>query len=130
MWPAVTTVYGEPLERGDEGQKVWILIHNIRDASYYFPGQTSYIAGYFSASEDAENNKNMMHIDSYDWENRVGPGVARPYLYEGVFAHEFEHLVHFDIDPDEPSWVDEGLADLAGYLCGYGHSSGHIMYYF
>jgi len=130
IYPTDTAIFGEPLARGDEGQKVWILIHNIRDESYYDCAQTSYIAGYFSASEDAENNKNMMHIDSYDWLNRHGPGVARPYLYEGVFAHEFQHLVHFDQDPDEPSWVDEGCADLAMFLCGYGHSSGHIAYYF
>ncbi len=71
----------------------------------------------------------MFHIDSYVWDNRVGPDGGRPYLYEGVFAHEFEHMVHFDQDPDEPSWVDEGLADLAGYLCGYGHSSGHLANY-
>jgi hypothetical protein len=129
IYPTDTSVYGEPLPRGDEGQKVWILIHNIRDESYYDCSQTSYIAGYFSASEDAANNKNMMHIDSYDWANRTGPDVDRPYLYEGTFAHEFEHLIHFDQDPDEPSWVDEGLADLAGFLCGYGHSSGHIAYY-
>ncbi|GAI61541.1 unnamed protein product, partial [marine sediment metagenome] len=91
---------------------------------------TSYIAGYFSASEDAENNKNMMHIDSYDWEHRTGDNPYRPYLYEGVFAHEFQHLIHFDQDPDEPSWVDEGCADLAMFMCGYGHSSGHIANYF
>lgn len=129
IYPTNTSVFGEPLPRGDEGQKTWILIHNIRDGSYYDCTQTSYIAGYFSAGEDAANNKNMMHIDSYDWANRTGPDVARPYLYEGVFAHEFEHLIHFDQDPDEPSWVDEGLADLAGFLCGYGHSSGHVAYY-
>jgi immune inhibitor A len=129
IYPTVANVYGEPLPRGDEGQKTWILIFNIRDESYYDCSQTSYIAGYFSASESAENNKNIMHIDSYNWEDRVGPGVARPYLYEGIFAHEFEHLVHFDIDPDEPSWVDEGLADLAGFLCGYGHFDGHLFNY-
>ena len=129
IYPTNTTVYGEPLPRGEEGQKTWILIFNIRDASYYDCTQTSYIAGYFSASESAENNKNIMHIDSYDWANRVGPDAARPYLYEGVFAHEFEHLIHFDQDPDEPSWVDEGLADMAMFLCGYGHSSGHVAYY-
>jgi hypothetical protein len=129
MYPTVTTIYGEPLARGDEGQKVWILIFNIRGASYYDPAQTSYIAGYFSSSTNAEQNKNIMHIDTYDWANRIGPGVARPYLYEGVFAHEFEHLVHFDADPDEPSWVDEGLADLAGFFCGYGHSQSHLAYY-
>ena len=130
IYPTDTGIFGQHLPRGDEGQKVWILIHNIRDESYYDPAQTSYVAGYFSASEDAENNKNMMHIDSYNWEDRTGPGVARPYLYEGVFAHEFQHLIHFDQDPDEPSWVDEGCADLAMFMCGYGHSSGHIMYYF
>ena len=129
IYPTVADVFGEPLARGDEGKKTWILIFNIRDESYYDCSQTSYIAGYFSASESAENNKNIMHIDSYDWGNRTGPDAARPFLYEGTFAHEFEHLVHFDIDPDEPSWVDEGLADLSGFLCGYGHSSGHIAYY-
>ncbi len=129
IYPTDTSVFGQPLARGPEGQKTWVLIHNIRDEAYYDSTQTTYVAGYFSSSEDAANNKNMMHIDSYDWANRTGPGVARPFLYEGVFAHEFEHLIHFDQDPDEPSWVDEGLADLAGFLCGYGHSSGHVAYY-
>ena len=130
IYPTEAVIFGEPLPRGDEGKKTWILIFNIRDEAYYNPEATSYIAGYFSASESAENNKNIMHIDTYDWANRTGPDTERPFLYEGVFAHEYEHLVHFDIDPDEESWVDEGLADLAGFLCGYGHSSGHIAYYF
>jgi hypothetical protein len=129
IYPTDTTIFGEPLPRGDEGQKVWILIFNIRDASYYDCSQTSYIAGYFSASSSAENNKNIMHIDTYDWANRTGPGVDRPFLYEGTFAHEFQHLVHFDADPDEPSWVDEGCADMAMFLCGYGHPAGHVAYY-
>ena len=128
IYPAVTGVFGDLLPRGDEGQKVWVLIHNIQDDSFYGDYEY-YIAGYFSSSENAENNKNMFHIDSYDWQNRVGPDGARPHLYEGTFAHEFEHMVHFDVDPDEPSWVDEGLADLASYLSGYGHSDGHIDYY-
>jgi len=130
IWETVTTVFGEPLPRGDEGQKVWVLIHNIRDDLYWGADVESYIAGYFSSSEDFENQKNMMHIDSYDWERRTGPDASRPFLYEGVFAHEFEHLVHFDQDPDEPSWVDEGCAELAMFLCGYGHPDRHIDEYF
>ncbi len=129
IYPTDTAIYGEPLPRGDEGQKVWILIHNIRGDSYYDCTVTSYIAGYFSASEDSENNKNMFHMDTYDWANRVGADADRPYLYEGTFAHEFQHLIHFDQDPDEPSWVDEGCADMASFLCGYGHSESHVAYY-
>ncbi|MFX1590722.1 MAG: hypothetical protein ACFFC1_21525 [Promethearchaeota archaeon] len=143
IYPTDTSIYGEPLARGAEGQKCWILIHNIRDESYYPtpPGEEPvdwYVAGYFSSEEDATNNKNMFHMDTYDWEHRVGTAendwflddeYARPNLYEGTFAHEFEHLIHFDIDPDEPSWVDEGLADMAGWFCGYGHPDGHIQRY-
>ena len=42
-----------------------------------------------------------------------------PYLYEGVFAHEYQHLLHDDYDPDEENFVNEGMADLAEYLTGY-----------
>ena len=129
IYPTVAINFGEPKPRGDEGKKVWILIFNIKDWAYYEEEAEYYIAGYFSASTSAEQDKNIIHIDTYYWADRVGPGVGRPYLYEGVIAHEFEHLVHYDIDSDEPSWVDEGLADLAGYFCGYGHSSGHIANY-
>jgi len=141
IYPTNTSVFGEPLPRGDEDEakKTWILIHNIRDESYYYgpsdqddrcdPETFTYIAGYFSASEDTANNKNMIHIDSGDWERRIGPGVEFPYMYETVFAHEFEHLLHFDRDPDESLWIDEGLANLAAFLCGYGHQAQFIAYY-
>jgi len=129
IYPTDTGIFGMPIERPEDETRIYILIMNIRDESYYDKSLTWYVAGYFSWGETAAENKNMVHIDSYDWRNRVGPGVARPYLYEGVFAHEFEHLIHNDIDPGEESWVDEGLADLAGYFCGYGHDAGHIAYY-
>jgi len=66
IYPAVTGVFGDLLPRGGEGQKVWVLIHNIRDEAYYADYEF-YVAGYFSSGENAENNKNMFHIDSYDW---------------------------------------------------------------
>jgi hypothetical protein len=36
-----------------------------------------------------------------------------------VLAHEFEHMIHWNMDPNEVSWVDEGCAEYAMYL--YGH---------
>lgn len=129
IYPTMTDTFGFPVERPVGETKIYILIMNIRDGSYYDESETSYVAGYFSWGEDAALDKNMVHIDTYDWDNRIGPSVSRPYVYEGTFAHEFEHLIHNDIDASEESWVDEGLADLAQYLCGYGHDAGHIAYY-
>jgi hypothetical protein len=36
-----------------------------------------------------------------------------------VGAHEFEHMIHFNTDQNENSWVDEGLGELAMWLFGH-----------
>jgi hypothetical protein len=114
----------------DNPQRVMILVYNIIDESYYDPEYPFYVAGYFwPYMNDDLADRNIIHIDSHDWANRLGPDVTRPYLYEGTIAHEYEHAIHYDHDPDEASWVDEGMADLSGYFAGYGHSSDHLAYY-
>jgi hypothetical protein len=35
-----------------------------------------------------------------------------------VTAHEFEHMIHWNHDSDEASWVDEGMAELAMWFYG------------
>ena len=74
-----------------------------------------------------------MSIDAFDWLHRVGANPpndpdpanqclsrpARPFLYEATFAHEYQHLLEYYEDPDETSWVNEGLADWAQTLTGY-----------
>jgi hypothetical protein len=114
----------------DNPQRIMVLVFNIHDENYDDPTYPFYVAGYFWGDmNDVYADRNVIHIDSNDWANRVGPGVARPHLVEQVFTHEYEHAIHFDHDPGETSWVDEGLADLAPYLAGYGHSSSHLAYY-
>ena len=44
---------------------------------------------------------------------------ARPRLYEGTFAHEYQHLLLSYVDPNETTWMNEGLADFAQTLTGY-----------
>ena len=111
-------------------QRVMILVYNIVDEGYCDPEYPFYVAGYFWAEmNEAYADRNIIHIDSHDWLNRIGLGVARPYLYEQIITHEYEHAIHYDHDADEPSWVDEGFADLSGFLAGYGHSRGHLQYY-
>jgi immune inhibitor A len=104
-----------------------ILISNVRDDNYYDPTYPIYIAGFFSPSYETYFDRNVMTIDAYDWANRTGPNGTRPYLYEGTFAHEYQHLLHSDYDPDEENFVNEGMSNLAEYLTGYGISvKGHV----
>jgi len=106
------------------------LVYNIIDQGYCDPEYPFFVAGFFwPQMNDDYADRNIIHIDSYDWANRVGPDVALPFDYQGTIAHEYEHAIHYDHDADEPSWVDEGMADLSGFLAGYGHSQSHLAYY-
>ncbi|MDQ3767474.1 MAG: immune inhibitor A, partial [Actinomycetota bacterium] len=39
--------------------------------------------------------------------------------YEGVFAHEYQHLLEYYEDPNESIWVNEGLSDWAQTITDY-----------
>lgn len=112
---AILSKYGY----ADGSDRSIILVDNIRDESYFDYTYPNYIAGYYSGTIEAYTDRNIITIDAYDWIDRMGADVKRPYLYEGVIAHEYQHLIHDDNDSDEENWINEGQADFAGYLCGY-----------
>jgi hypothetical protein len=125
--------------------KIQILVFNIRDEFFYGIFNVGFIMGYFWSYVSNLNNANIIHIDTWQWYRRQGPtpdgGVGCPYIavpytgssllpyqYEGTVAHEFQHLIHYDNDPDEYSWVNEGCSTLAEFICGYGHTT-NLQYY-
>jgi hypothetical protein len=117
------------------------LVYNVQDDAYYDCGEDSYTAGYFAPDFIDTIGMNVIVLDASDWANRVGedpsdapwsdgdPANDRPELYEGVIAHELEHLLMNYSDPGELSWVDEGLADFAGFLNGYDITGSHLTYH-
>lgn len=109
-----------------DGTRAGIFVYNIRDEAYW-SSYRFYIAGYFWGGLNDELGLNAIFIDSYDWANRTGPDSARPYLYEATIAHEFQHLIHNDVDGNEDSFVDEGMADLAEqFIYGTETTASHI----
>jgi hypothetical protein len=116
------------------------LVYNVQDEAYYDCSVTSYTAGYFAPDFMTSMGMNVITLDAFDWANRVGedpssapwgdgdPANDSPELYEGVIAHELEHLLMNYSDPGELSWVDEGLADTAAFLNGYDMTGSHLTY--
>ncbi len=144
MFPKETAAFSTPPDRdgtnatitGDytgDGDKTVALIDNVRDDNYFdFPAASTYIAGFFSSQFNELLDRNVMTIDAYDWAHRTGDNPpdastadpctsrpARPNLYEGTFAHEWQHLLHYYTDPFEVNWINEGLSDFAQTLVGY-----------
>ena len=102
-----------------DGDDIAALIDNVRDDNFYDTNNQntfSYIAGFFSSQFNDLTNRNVMTIDAWDWLHRTGANPpheptadpctsapARPFLYEGVFAHEYQHLLESYEDPERPS---------------------------
>jgi hypothetical protein len=117
------------------GGRIVTLVDNVRDENFYDTNnkrQHTYIAGFFSATLNDWLDRNVMTIDGFDWVHRTGDNPpdapssdpcrtapARANLYEGTFAHEYQHLLESYADADEVNWVNEGLADHAQTLLGY-----------
>jgi len=129
---AVDVAHYGPISGGQANALV-MLVYNVTDDSYYDCAESTYTAGYFAPEYLSTTDMNVMVIDAYDWVNRIGDQTGNPVgrsnLYEGVIAHEFEHLLQNYSDPGELSWVDEGLADFAIFLNGYDVGGSHLTYH-
>lgn len=144
MYPKETAAFSTPPDRdgsnamleGDftgDGDNTVALIDNVRDANFYtFPEAPTYIAGFFSGQFNELFDRNVMTVDAFDWAHRTTANPpdeptddlctsrpARPFLYEGTFAHEWQHLLMYYTDPFEGNWINEGLSDFAQSLTGY-----------
>ena len=114
----------------DDPGKLAIMVFNIADDNFLDPTYPYYIVGYFSPAMQYYYDRNIIHIDCYDWVDRTGPEHGtRSYLMEGTIAHEYQHLLHNYIDPGETTWINEGLSDYAEMLTGYGTPDSHIAHF-
>jgi len=128
----------------DNPQRVIIKVLNIRDTGYYNPAYPYYTVGFYSSTYTRTYYKrNMIHIDCWRWWQRLGwtgkvwfPSTglsvpaSRAYLMESTVAHEFQHNIHRDWNPNDPSFMNEGCSDYAQMLCGYPNTVwGHVNYY-
>ena len=112
--PKEATYFGSPRARD-----FTILLLDIQDG-----GGSTYISGYFDAlnlipGATKSNNRDMIYMDSRQ-------GTPGSQSFYGTFAHEFNHYIHYLNDQNEATWVEEGMAGLARFVCGYGPQASHV----
>lgn len=114
------TTFGEP-PNIDGDPKIIILILDIQDG---YDGSGGYIAGYFSpgnqlsfADNPNSNQAEMFYMDCKP-ANLLSPSGRNQVL--NTTAHEFQHMIHHRWDSNEISFPNEGLSEIASYVCGYG----------
>src|SRR5947208_1441782 len=40
-------------------------------------------------------------------------------VFEATLAHEFQHMIHWNVHKDRDVWLDEGFSEIAMFLNGY-----------
>jgi immune inhibitor A len=82
-------------------------------------GLGSSVAGYYSSANEfvtpvrADSNEMEMFFISIENVN------VNDDFYNGVLAHEFQHMIHWYHDRNEETWLNEGFSELAAYLNGF-----------
>ncbi|WP_069804797.1 immune inhibitor A domain-containing protein [Thermogemmatispora onikobensis] len=77
------------------------------------------VGGYFSSADEYptainpySNEREMIYIDL----DTMLPGTAD---YNSTLAHEFQHMIHWHLHPNDPEWINEGMSLLAQHLNGF-----------
>ncbi|MFD1020017.1 choice-of-anchor J domain-containing protein [Thalassobacillus hwangdonensis] len=105
-----------------EGDNVILLIDNVQDENYADPTYPFFVAGFFWQTLENYMDRNIVTIDSADWETRLES------TFYSTTMHELQHLIHADNDGDETSWLNEGMSTFSEYLGGYGIDEGSISF--
>ena len=108
----VTMVFGTEWIPGVENDPHLTILHaRLRGVAGYY----SSVDEYPVCVHQHSNQREMVYMHS-----GLVPGSG---AYLSVLAHELQHAIHWNGDPTEETWVNEGLSELAKTLAGFEASS-------
>ena len=108
-YPTNRRLFGSEWLPGIDGDPhVYIYLGNIPGVGGYFSGPDEYS----SQIRPYSNQHEMFYINL----ENARPGND---YFDGILAHEFQHMIHWATDRNEDTWVSEGLSELASEINGY-----------
>ncbi|MFT5141734.1 MAG: hypothetical protein ACI84D_000344, partial [Thalassolituus oleivorans] len=108
-------VFGEPTDVDNSG-RTDILVLDIRDGFDPTVGGAS-VQGFVDPNNlSTLNVRDILHLDTFP---SLAPGQDPNNLYLTA-AHEYQHLIRFNYDTTELTFVDEGMSEWAEVMTGFG----------
>lgn len=110
-YPLLVRTFGQEWRPGIDGDPRFTVLHTLGAAETaelgYFSDENEYPRTLFANS----NEREMVYL------NMARLEVGTP-LYDGTLAHEVQHLIQWNLDPNEDKWLNEGLSQVAETLVG------------
>jgi hypothetical protein len=111
-----TSAFGDP-PNVDGDPKIIILLLDIKDG---YSGSGGYVGGYFYSYNEVNtgtsNFAEIFFIDTNPIDLTKSRGLSSAI---SILAHEFQHMIHYNYDEHELTFVDEGCALVAEVNCGF-----------
>ncbi len=110
IWDLNTSHFGDPPNNLDGQERIFLLYYRFdMSADGFFWVFDQYPDG---STAWASNEADVIYMAT----DNGDPGGN--YML-AVMAHEFQHLIQFNTDENEDTWVNEGLSELAMWLFGH-----------
>ena len=108
----------------DQNGRTIILIFPFIQVS-----QSSTVVGYFwplHMHKPSTDNTSIYYYSNYAEMIQIDSNSIPNGDWEATLAHEYFHLIHYNYNPNEDVWLEEGLAVFAEHLAGF--NSGYTSY--
>lgn len=110
-YPLLSATFGHEARPGIDGDPRFHVLHVLGPPDAfelgYFSDEDEYPRALFAAS----NEREMVYL------NMSQLTVGEP-LYDGTLVHEVQHLIQWNLDANEDTWLNEGLSQVAETLAG------------
>ena len=120
-YPTNREFFGSEWTPGVDGDPHLSILH-ARDLGHTVAGYFSSADEYVSAARADSNEMEMFYIHV-----ERSTEVGDPF-YNGVLAHEFQHMIHWYNDRNETTWLNEGCSELAMELNDRSYPGGRGIY--
>jgi len=107
-YPTDRAFFGSEWTPGVDNDPHLSILH-ARDLGNSVAGYYSSADQFVSAVRDDSNEMEMFYIN-------IDNVNINDNFYNGVLAHEFQHMIHWYNDRNEETWLNEGFSELAMYL--------------
>jgi hypothetical protein len=111
IYPTNRKYFGSEWSPGiDADPRITILLAKIKGVGGYYSSADEYP----TAVNPFSNEREMIYIAT------PPSDFQAPFNYfEGTLAHEFQHMIHWNVHRNRDIWLDEGCAEMAMHLNGY-----------
>ena len=110
-YPRITSLFGQEWQPGIDNDPHFSILHLLGSSTAAELGYFTNVDEYPGTLYPESNEQELVYLNMAQLELDSD-------LYYGTLTHELQHLIQWYVDPNEATWLNEGLSQLAEIYMG------------